>query len=152
MQDCWGFVQGELKMEGHLGTIKPATKETEGEYIDDWMARQIRQCAAVALMVDLFDDLAWINGRMNTLWMRAQRGYDAVGRGVVAASMASGVTGGASAFSYLAEAAVAKLGDAETMRMMRAYDPREEFVIRLRRTGGGERNYQVRLPPKRRMR
>ena len=91
-------------------------------------------------------DLAWIGENLHVFWPAAQQGYEELGRGVIVVDTTSRPTGEGHPFFYLPQEPAERTGDIDLQRMVREYDPQEEFVITLLKTCQRISIYRVRSP------
>lgn len=76
-------------------------------------------------------DLAWIGENVHIFWPAAQLGYESVGRGAIVVDTTTRPTGEGHPFGYLDQEAIEQGGDEDTQYLVRAYEPREEFITTL---------------------
>ena len=94
-------------------------------------------------------DLAWIQENLHVLWPAARRSYAEQGRGAVIVDttvVGHHATGAGNPMYYLVEAELAKMKNADAMRMVREYDPEWEFVNGLLKLKRRESFYRVGVP------
>jgi hypothetical protein len=113
------------------------TAERGGPDIPDW-AREERA-----------SDLAWITENKPSFWPAAQAQFAAYGRGVVVVDTTQQPDPSAGhPMYYLPEAVAEQVGDEDTERMLREYDPRQEFVVVLLKPEERTSTYRVQLVEK----
>ena len=96
-------------------------------------------------------DLAWIQDNRHEFWPRAQQGYQEVGRGAVVADTTITVThpgGIGHPLGYFDQQMIEQTGDEDTQRLVKEYEPREEFVATLLKTQERISSYRLRVAPR----
>jgi hypothetical protein len=90
----------------------------ERSQIPDW-AQQERE-----------SELAWINENLPIFELAAAVAYEDSGRGAIVADTTAKLRPGLGfPFGYLTQEQIDEHGDEDTQRMVREYDPEEQFVI-----------------------
>lgn len=74
-------------------------------------------------------DIAWIIENFSVFRPVAADAYAAQGRGALVVDVTARPTGVGHPFAYLSPAELERIRDADLQRMMREYNPEEEFVI-----------------------
>lgn len=93
-------------------------------------------------------DLAWIGENASLFFTAAQEAFAAGGRGALIVDTTFRSKEGGHPFAYFPQALVEEIEDDDMLRMVREYDPGEEFVIALLKAEGRVSTYRVRpLPP-----
>lgn len=91
-------------------------------------------------------DLTWIKRNWHTFWPVSQLGYKEWGHGALVGDTTIVVVheaGAGSPFGYLAQENVEGKGWADLARMVRAYDPFQEFVVVLLKAGDHKSVYRL---------
>ena len=90
-------------------------------------------------------DLAWIGENVHIFWPAAQLGYESVGRGAIVVDTTIRPTGEGHPFGYLDQEAIEQGGDEDTQRLVRQYEPREEFITTLLKTQERMSSYRLKV-------
>jgi hypothetical protein len=92
-------------------------------------------------------DLAWIQDNLHIFWPAAQLGFQTVGRGAIVVYTTMQPTGKGHPFGYWDQAAIETVGDEDSQRLVREYDPNNEFVTSLLKTEERVSSYRLRMVP-----
>jgi len=94
-------------------------------------------------------DLAWIGENLDVFWRTATAAFEDVGRGAIVVDTTVQPTSGAgNPFAYVSQEQVEEHGDEDTRRMVSGYDPTNELVLVLLKSGDRISIYWVGvLPP-----
>ncbi|MCI0558934.1 MAG: hypothetical protein MN733_10595 [Nitrososphaera sp.] len=104
----------------------------ENQDIPDW-ARKERQ-----------GDLGWVQENLDTLWLAASLAFEDTGRGaIVVDTTFQPEPGLGHPFAYFSQSQIEEENDEDTKRMVREYDPTQEFVLVLWKPGGRSSIYRV---------
>jgi hypothetical protein len=90
-------------------------------------------------------DLAWLRENLYIFWPAAQVGYQSVGRGAIVVDTTIRPTGKGHPFGYMDQSAIELTGDEDTQRLVREYEPREEFVTTLLKTEERVSSYRLQV-------
>src|SRR5712692_3998080 len=89
-------------------------------------------------------DLEWIGENLHVLWPSASIAYEARGRGAIVVDTTSQpLPGKGNPFTYLSQAELGKIPDADMERIMREYDPTKELVVVLLKSQQRTSTYRV---------
>jgi len=83
------------------------------------------------------EDLNWLQENLHIFWPVAQQGYQEHGRGSIVVDFTQALphqTGLGHPFGYLPQEIIDQLGDENTQRLIREYDPSRELVTTLLKT------------------
>jgi hypothetical protein len=76
-------------------------------------------------------DMVWIGQNVEAFWRAAQQQYREQGRGAIVVDTTVQAASGGHPFFYYSQAQIIEMGDADTQRMIREYDPNIEIVVLL---------------------
>ena len=91
-------------------------------------------------------DLAWIRENLQIFWPMAQEGYKEVGRGTLAVDTTRTFVhpeGIGHPLGYFPQEAVERLGDPDTQRLVREYQPDQELVTTLFKSAERVSSYRL---------
>lgn len=90
-------------------------------------------------------DLAWIRENLTIFWSAAQTASKEAGRGVIVVdTTVQPIPGSGHPFGYFPQGELQDYDDEDTRRMVREYDPAQEFVVLLLKPKGHTSSYRVR--------
>jgi len=95
-------------------------------------------------------DMGWIRENVHLFWPLAQQGYQQVGRGAIVVDTTITVPhpGGVGHLSgYVEQKTVEEIGNEETQRLVREYQPQGEFVATLLKTQDRVSSYRIAVIP-----
>lgn len=92
-------------------------------------------------------DLAWIQENLHIFWPAARIAYQTVGRGAIVVDTTTRPTGKGHPFGYWDQAVIETTGDGDTQRLVREYNPNNEFVTTLLKTEERVSSYRLRMVP-----
>ena len=90
-------------------------------------------------------DLNWIKQNVDVFWPTAQAMYPSFGRGALVVDVTNGYPDEVQAFGYLDQAGVDQSGEVDIKRLVREYEPREEFVTTLFKSDDRISSYRLRV-------
>ncbi|MCB0167499.1 MAG: hypothetical protein KDI79_24940 [Anaerolineae bacterium] len=90
-------------------------------------------------------DLDWIRQNVHVFWPAAQTMYPSFGRGAFVVDVTKGYPSELQAFGYLDQAGVDQSGEEDIKRLVREYEPREEFVTTLFKSDDRISSYRLRV-------
>ena len=111
------------------------TPEHHSSGIPEWALRERRA------------DMAWILENMHFFWPVACEGCVVEGRGAIVVDTTSRPTSQGNPFGYLRQEIFENGDDDDIKRMLRAYDPQQEFVVLLLKTDNRTSEYRVWVRP-----
>lgn len=88
-------------------------------------------------------DLHWVGENLHVFWSTAKEAYGAHGRGALIVDTTSQPIVEGHPFGYFPQEIIDQLGDEDTKRMIREYDPEKEFVILLLKSSERTSTYRV---------
>src|SRR5690349_8775529 len=91
-------------------------------------------------------DMAWLAENLPMLWPAAQTAFTEVGRGAITVDTTVHPPSKGHPFYYLTQEQVNALGDADTVRMVGAYDPTWELVTMLLKLEERVSTYRIGVP------
>ena len=91
-------------------------------------------------------DMAWLGENVHILWPAAQKGFQESGRGAIVIDTTSRPTGQGHPFLYLPETGIEKIHHADSLRMVKQYDPSWEFVALLFKSQDRLSTYRIAIP------
>jgi hypothetical protein len=93
-------------------------------------------------------DFAWIAENRSSFWPAAQAQFSAHGRGVIVVDTTQQPDpNAANPMYYIVSTQVEQTDDEDTKRMLREYDPSQEFVVLLLKPEGHASTYRYRVQP-----
>lgn len=105
----------------------------ENKRIPDWARRERAE------------DLAWIQENLDVFDFAARLAYEGAGRGaIVVDTTVQPAPGGGHPFAYFSQEQIEEYEDEDTTRMVKEYEPEQEFVLVLLKEEGRTSTYRVR--------
>lgn len=93
-----------------------------------------------------FSDMAWIAENLHLFWPAAQAAYAELGRGAITVDTTDTSSGDGHPFWYLTQEQIAALSDADSLRMVAAYDPTWELITTLLKSEERVSTYRIGVP------
>jgi hypothetical protein len=94
-------------------------------------------------------DLEWIKENLHIFQPAAKNAYKELGRGAIVVDTTSRPTGEGNPFAYFPQEIIAEGDDEDTKRMVSEYNPKDEIVILLLKSGDRSSTYRIQtLRPK----
>jgi hypothetical protein len=101
--------------------------------IPDWAKRERQQ------------DLNWISGNLDVFEVAARMAYEGTGRGAIFVDTTiQPLPDRGHPFAYFSQAQIEEDNDEDIKRMVKKYDPGEEFVLVLLKAGDRTSTYRIR--------
>ena len=88
-------------------------------------------------------DMDWIGENFHIFWPAATAAFAEQGRGAIVIDTTSRPTGKGNPFAYIPQEIVDQRDDEDIKRMVREYDPGQEFVVVLLKSGERTSTYRV---------
>jgi len=89
-------------------------------------------------------DLGWIVGNLDLFWTAAIAAFEDAGRGAIVVDTTSQpVPGAGHSFAYFSQEQVEDHGNEDAVRQMSEYDPAQELVVVLPKSGDRTSTYRV---------
>ena len=88
-------------------------------------------------------DLEWIAENLHIFWPAAQAAFEEQGRGAIVVDTTSRPTGEGNPFAYFPQDILEEGDDEDIKRMVKEYNPSEEFVAVLFKTENRTSTYRV---------
>ena len=89
-------------------------------------------------------DLGWLAENLDALWAAATTGFEDAGRGaIVVDTTLEPIPGKGNPYAFFPQEQVEEHGNEDTVRQVSEYDPAQEFVVVLLKSGDRTSTYRV---------